>query len=283
MTDMKAVYYVATALVGAVMFWAGLAVRPLIDSPGQQETVMQMEEASAPGDAMNIQQAELSAEELAARGYLSAEALDVRIDDGEVQWFDGVIWHGVASVEEMAKEDKFYVAQEIFREFEEQLKQREADSTAEGSDSSQGETLSIVQREEPKPTAKPQSTKPTVTEPVTVPTVIPVLEPQPTPASESNGGGGGGSQPSAPAPDSGNSGSGGGNSGGGDGGSSGSGGGDGGSSGSGGGDGGSSDPGSGDSGSSGGGDTGSGDAGGSDSGSSDTGDGENMEWSDDYL
>ena len=268
MTDMKAVYYVATALVGAVMFWAGLAVRPLIDSPGQQETVMQMEEASAPGDAMNIQQAELSAEELAARGYLSAEALDVRIDDGEVQWFDGVIWHGVASVEEMAKEDKFYVAQEDFREFEEQLKQREADSAAEGSDSSQGETLSIGQREEPKPTAKPQSTKPAVTETVTVPIVIPVLEPQPTPAPESNGGGGGGSQPSAPAPDSGNSGSGGGNSGGGDGGSS--------------------DPGSGDSGSSGGGDTGSGNAGGSDegggdSGGSDTGDGENMEWSDDYL
>lgn len=269
MTGMKAVYYVATALVGVVMFWAGFAVRPLIDAQKQQETVVQQEttvqqgEVLAQGEAMDIQQAELSAKELAAQGYISAEALDVRIDDGEVQWFDGVAWHGVASVEEMAKEDKFYAAQEVFREFEEQLKQqKEADRAAEESAAGQSGTLSIGQKEEPRPTAKPQSTKPQSTSPTVTapsPVVPPVLEPQPMPVPDN----------SVTAPDSGNSGSGGGNSGSGDGGNS----------GSGSGDGGNSDPGSGDGGDSGsGGDTGSGDSGGSD-----TGDGENMEWSEDYL
>lgn len=272
---MKAVYYVATALVGVVMFGAGLLVRPALGPWDQQET------AAVPEEEAKAQQTEQSLEELMAQGYVSADALKVRIDDGEVQWFDGVMWHAAASVEEMTKEDKFYGAQESFRQFEEQLKQQEADRAKEDTVSGQEVALTIGEKEEPKPTAKPAPTKPAVTAPVSAPVVTPVLEPvvTPAPAPESNGGGD--SQPSAPAPDSGNSGSDGGNSGGGDIGNSG----DGGNSGSGGGDTGNSGDGGGSS--SGGGDTGSGDSGGDqgggDSGGSDTGDGENMEWSDDYL
>lgn len=265
---MKAVYFVATALVGVVMFGAGLLVRPALGPWEQQEAT------AAPEEEVKVQQTEPIHGRTLAQGYLSAEALKVRVDDGEVQWYDGVMWHTVASVEEMTKEDKFYGAQEAFQEFEEQLKQQEADRAEAENVSGQEVPLTIGEKEEPKPTEKPKPTRPAVTEPAPAPVVVPVITPVPTPAPENNGGGG--SQPSAPAPDSGSNGSDGGNSGGGD-------------SGSGSGDGGNSGSGSGDSGSSGsGGDTGSGDSGsgdqgGSDSGGSETGDGENMEWTDDYL
>lgn len=282
---MKAVYFVATALVGVVMFWVGFQLRPVLDPREQQEV------AAVPEDeSVEVQQTEQSAAELAAQGYLPLEELTVRIDDGDVQWFDGTMWHTVASMEELAKEDKFYVAQEGFLEFEEQMKQQREERRAEQeSPEERGETLMVGQKETPKPVEKPRPTKPAATasaeEPVSAPG---------TPSE--SGGNGGGSNPGGG--DSGNSGggnpsggnsgnSGGGNPSGGDSGNSGgnSGGGDSGNSGGGnpGGNGGEVNPGgdsgnTSDSGSTGdGGNAGSGDSGG------DTGDGENMEWSDDYL
>ena len=251
---MKAVYYVATAFVGVAMFWIGYQVRPSLDSWGKQETIAEPE-----GENVEVQQAEQSVEELAARGYLSAEELKVRIDDGEVQWFDGVMWHTAASVEELAREDKFYAAQEGFQELEEQLKQQWEDRRAEQESAvERGETLLVGQKEQPKPTEKPKPTRPTVTAPAPEPVIVPELVPEPTAAPENSGGGNSGG---------GNSGGGGGNSGGGN-----SGGGDSGNTGD------SSNPGGGDSGNTG----DNGNSGGGDNGG-DTGDGENMEWSDDYL
>ena len=241
---MKIGYIVATTMVGGVMFAAGLLARPLLwPEERQQDAVAQTE-----GSIVEVQHAEILSEDLAAAGYLSVEELKVRIDDGEVQWFDGMIWHTVSSVEEMQKEDKFYLAQEAFRLFEEQMRQQGAESDMEESEINQAGTLSVGQKKEPKPAEKPKPTKPVVTEPV----IDPSLQ-LPIPAPDNIG------QPSSP-DSGGNSGGnfGGGSSGGGDGGSSGSGGGDGGNSGSDGGDSGS-------------------------SGGGDTGDGENMEWSDDYL
>lgn len=273
------------------MFWVGFQVRPVLDPWEQQEV------AAVPGDeSVEVQQTEQSAVDLAAQGYLSLEELTVRIDDGDVQWFDGVMWHTVAPVEELAKEDKFYAAQEGVRELEEQLKQQREDRRAEQeSVAERGETLLVGQKEDPKPTEKPKPTKPTVTAPA--PVIVPELVPEPTAAPENSGGGnsGGGN--------SGGGNSGGGNSGGGDGGNSGggnSGGGDGGNTGDSGNSGGGDSGNTGDSGNSGGGDSGntgdSGNSGGGDSGNTgdsgnsgggdsggDTGDGENMEWSDDYL
>lgn len=261
------------------MFWVGFQVRPVLDPWEQQEV------AAVPGDeSVEVQQTEQSAVDLAAQGYLSLEELTVRIDDGDVQWFDGVMWHTVAPVEELAKEDKFYAAQEGVRELEEQLKQQREDRRAEQeSVAERGETLLVGQKEDPKPTEKPKPTKPTVTAPAPAPVIVPELVPEPTAAPENSGGGnsGGGN--------SGGGNSGGGNSGGGDGGNSGggnSGGGDGGNTGDSGNSGGGDSGNTGDSGNSGGGDSGntgdSGNSGGGDNGG-DTGDGENMEWSDDYL
>lgn len=267
---MKAVYFVATALVGVVMFWVGFQLRPVLDPWEQQEV------AAVPEDeSVEVQQTEQSAAELAAQGYLPLEELTVRIDDGDVQWFDGTMWHTVASMEELAKEDKFYVAQEDFLEFEEQLKQQWEDSRAEQeSPEEREETLLVGQKEIPKPVEKPKPTKPAETAPAEE-TVSPPVAPSDgggNSGGDSNpgGGNGGGGNPSGG--DSGNSGGGnpsGGNSGGGDSGNSG---GD-----NSGGNGGEVNPG-GDSGNT----SDSGNAGSGDSGG-DTGDGENMEWSDDYL
>ena len=286
---MKAVYFAATALVGAVMFWVGFQARPVLDPWEQQEV------AAVPGDeSVEVQQTEQPAVDLAAQGYLSLEELTVRIDDGDVQWFDGVMWHTVAPVEELAKEDKFYATQEGVRELEEQLKQQREDRRAEQeSVAERGETLLVGQKEEPKPTEKPKPTKPAVTAPVSQPVTVPELVPEPTAAPENSGGGnsGGGNSGGGGGNtgNSGNSGGGGGNSGnsgnsgGGDSGNTGNS--SGGDSGNTGDSGNSSGGDSGNSGSSGGGDSGNtgdnGNSGGGDSG--DTGDGENMEWSDDYL
>lgn len=263
------------------MFWVGFQVRPVLDPWEQQEV------AAVPGDeSVEVQQTEQSAVDLAAQGYLSLEELTVRIDDGDVQWFDGVMWHTVAPVEELAKEDKFYAAQEGVRELEEQLKQQREDRRAEQeSVAERGETLLVGQKEDPKPTEKPKPTKPTVTAPA--PVIVPELVPEPTAAPENSGGGNSGGGNSGGG---GGGNSGGGNSGGGDGGntedSGNSGGGDSGNTGDSGNSGGGDNGNTGDSGNSGGGDSGntgdSGNSGGGDNGG-DTGDGENMEWSDDYL
>lgn len=257
---MKAVYFAATALVGVVMFWVGFQLRPVLNPWEQQEVAAMPEDES-----VEVQQTEQSAAELAAQGYLPLEELTVRIDDGEVQWFDGVIWHTVAPVEDLAKEDKFYAAQEGFQELEEQLKQQWEDRRAEQESAvERGETLLVGQKEDPKPTEKPKPTKPTVTAPVPEPVIVPELVPEPTAAPENSGGGNSG-------------GGGGGNSGGGN-----SGGGDSGNTGDGGNSGGGDSGNTGDSGNSGGGDSGNTEDSGN-SGGGDTGDGENMEWSDDYL
>jgi len=258
---MKRIYFLATLLFGAVTFGAGLPEGTLIQPLAQQAADQQ-------DMAEDTQLRELSARELAAQGYVSVDALKIRIDDGEVQWYDGVMWHTVATVEEMEKEDKFYVAQEAFQEFEEQLKQQqETEKAMQQSTGEQEQILLVGQKKDPKPAEKPKPTKPTVTAPVSDPAVIPMPIPDPTPQPVGGGDNGGGNSGGG---DSGNSG--GGNSGGGDSGNSGGG-----------------NSGGGDSGNSGGGDSGGGDSGntgGGDSGSSggtESGDGENMEWSDDYL
>lgn len=242
---MKAVYFVVTALVGVVMFWVGFQLRPVLDPWEQQEVAAVLEDES-----VEVQQTEQAAAELAAQGYLPLEELTVRIDDGDVQWFDGTMWHTVASMEELAKEDKFCMAQEDFLEFEEQLKQQWENRRAEQESSEEwGETLLVGQKVEPKPTEKP---KPTVTAPG--PVTAPGSVPGPAAAPESNDSNSGGDNSGGGGGNTGDSGnSGGGNSGGGN-------------------------PGS-----DAGGNTGSdSDTGNNDSGG-DTGDGENMEWSDDYL
>ena len=168
-------------MFGAATFVVGFLLRPVV-WPGQA----QQETAAEPDAVVEPPQQELNAEELAARGYISLETLKVRIDDGEIQWYDGTVWHTAATVEKMEKEDKFYVAEEDFRNFEEQMKQQlEGRRAEQESVGEQGETLLVGQKVEPKPTEKPKSDKPAVTTPVTVP----VFVPEPTAPPENNVGG----------------------------------------------------------------------------------------------
>ncbi|MCM1120321.1 MAG: hypothetical protein NC543_13285 [bacterium] len=261
---MEKVYYAVTILIGMAAFGTGLMVRPLI-WPVEQQVAAELERQDS---EIMAEQQELSARELSAQGYLSAETLQVRIDDGEVQWYDGTIWHTVAAVEDMEKEDKFYAAQERLQEFEEQLKQEleSRENQQEGLEP-QEDILKVGQKQETKPAEKP---KPAVREPVSTPATNPVPEPTPTPEGGGNSAGDGGSSGG------GNSAGDGGNSGSdnptGDGGSSG-----GGNPAGGGGDSGGGNP-AGD-----GGNSGSDNPAGDGGSSGDTGDGENMEWSDDYL
>ena len=41
--------------------------------------------------------------------YLSPDMIQVRVDDGQVQWHDGTLWHTVCSVEELIEKDRFTV------------------------------------------------------------------------------------------------------------------------------------------------------------------------------
>lgn len=183
---MEKVYYVVTILIGAAAFGAGLMVRPLI-WPVEQQVAAELEQQDS---ELEIQHQELSARELSAQGYLSVETLQVRIDDGEVQWYDGMMWHTVAAVEDMEKEDKFYIAQERLQEFEEQLKQelQSWENQQEGIEP-QEDILKVGQKQETKPTEKP---KPAVREPVSTTATDPVPEPTPAPESGGNSAGNGG-------------------------------------------------------------------------------------------
>lgn len=112
------------------------------------------------GQVVVQQEQSLTQEELLAQGYLSADILKVRINDGYVEWYDGALWHMAASVEELQKEDTFYMAQAEFETFMEQLKQENAGQ--------QGGSLQIEAGEEdtqlligekdapPKPTETPK-------------------------------------------------------------------------------------------------------------------------------
>lgn len=232
-------------LAGAAMFAAGFLVRTAWDGyKDEQEALAAMNQEAAEEEAM-ARQGGQEAPEATAGEYLEADMVQVRIEDGQVQWFDGRLWHGVASVEELQRKDRFYLAEEAFREFDEQLRQekaaaRQAEAAGE-SDGEASEALSVGVKETPKPVQRPQSTS-APQAPVEVPVPAEGSVDSGGSSGGGNSGGGnsvggnsGGEAPVAPPPveepsDSGNSG----------------------------------------------GDSG-GDAG------SDTGDGENMEWSDDYL
>lgn len=134
---------------------------------GAGAVVMSGEGRQAPADSGQIvvrQEQDMTQEELLAQGYLSADILKVRIHDGDVEWYDGTLWHVAASVEELQKEDTFYMAQAEFEKFMEQLKQeKEGQQTGNlQGESGEGDSQVLVGEKDapPKPTTtpKPQST-----------------------------------------------------------------------------------------------------------------------------
>lgn len=187
-----------TVIVGIAMFGAGFLARMVWDRQEKEQNdlaIAALEQELAEAK----QEREITPQILEQGGYLPAEALRVRVDDGRVQWYDGQIWHDVAAVEELEKEDRFYLAGENFAAFDEQLRQESvAKRQEEAVALSENEDIVVGQKEVPKPTARP---KPAVTpqQPATTPEPEPEPEVAP-PASSGGGGGGGGGGSVAPPP-----------------------------------------------------------------------------------
>lgn len=168
---------IITAVTGVLMFIAGFLTRMVFGNMKEA----QMADTLAVG--VKEGQITMSRQEMASEGYISTDTLKVRINDGDVQWYDGTLWHTAASVEELEKEDIFVIAQADFEEFMEQLKQEklEAEGQQEGSGEngmgSEDSQLLIGVKETPKPTTKPQ-TQPSVQQPAqTAVTQTPVSQP----------------------------------------------------------------------------------------------------------
>lgn len=238
------------AATGIVMFAAGFLARTVWGAGEGQEPPSEEQAAENP---VEERKEEIEPE---APGYVMADKIRVRIEDNQVQWYDGRIWHSVASVGELEKEDRYYLAEEGFRAFDEQLMQEKAAKRQEEAGGEAPKALSVGVKETPKPAAKPQATVPQA------PAEIPgqVAPPVDNGGNDSGSGGGndGGGNPGNQNPGAGSGGasSGGTGSGGINSGEAGSG-------------GGAVDPPPADV--------------PADTGGGDTGDGENMEWSDDYL
>lgn len=161
-----------TTVVGAVMFITGFLARMIFIDMKKAQSVEPIEGELQPEQiSFGLQ------EELTAGESISVDTLKVRINDGDVQWYDGILWHTVASVEELEKEDSFVIAQANFEEFMEQLKQEklEAQGQQEGSGGNGvdmgNEQLLIGAKETPRSTTKPQ-TQPSVRQPASVQTPV---------------------------------------------------------------------------------------------------------------
>lgn len=163
----------ATILVSVFAFSAGFLLRPVWDKSsmvsiqtgsGTEQNYQSGNSSSpSPGQLLS-QEADVSSDETCQKeNTIPADSIQVRIDDGQVQWYDGTVWHTVAAVEELAGKDKFYLALESFEAFSQELRQEKADNPPQfGSDDAfmNGNDLSVGKKETPKPTPKPATTPP---------------------------------------------------------------------------------------------------------------------------
>ncbi len=101
----------------------------------------------------------------------ASNAPQIRIYDGEIQWWNGQSWQSMGSVSQHQKEDPFYV-------YEQQREQESADdSTAEGLD---WDNISVPKPKSSKPTSTPAQ-QPSVQTPAPTPTPTPTPTPEPEP------------------------------------------------------------------------------------------------------
>lgn len=166
---MKGTHTAITILVGMTMFAAGFLLRAAWDdslsesvqtgsrtsqtaqgSPSSSRSYLIAQESMASSDSSSEQE-----------DTLTADMIQVRIDDGEVQWYDGTLWHSVASVEELSGEDRFYLALEPFLTFSEELRQeKEGEQTVswqEGTFMAEDSGIFVGKKETPKPKTTPKS------------------------------------------------------------------------------------------------------------------------------
>ena len=142
-----------TAAVGAVTFLMGILVGTALNGYGQGRENAEVPES----ERETVEQSEvMTPERLAAEGYLTAEVIRVRVEDGQVQWYDGRLWNHVASVEELERQDRFFLAGEEFEAFEEELRQERAAGRQEII--RQDETPVLVGQKETPKTTRPNTT-----------------------------------------------------------------------------------------------------------------------------
>ena len=191
---------VLTVAVGVSMFAAGFLVRAawdhaaVISSGGGTQDEYLTQGGQIDGQGQTLVQTPQGGQEqgvLTGDGKetgLVPEEIKVRIDDGEVQWFDGTLWHTVAAVEDLVAEDRFCKAEEAFLAFTEQLIQEKVQEQAQVSQEQdtllQEEGPEVGQKPTPKPTPKPpkkpeqQEPAPDAEEPVeTPPPSVPAAPP----------------------------------------------------------------------------------------------------------
>lgn len=167
------------------LFVAGFLVRMIWDGyADKQAAIAARVEAEAAMEERQALENKLAALEAIVGGYLEADVIQVRIEDGQVQWYDGRLWHEAASVKEMEREDKFYMAGESFQAFDEQLRQEKVAKRQEEAIGAEAlQELSVGAKETPKPTSRPKVTVPQ--EPVATPE--PEVQPETPPVSSGGG------------------------------------------------------------------------------------------------
>ena len=159
---------------------------------------------------------------MTAEDTATAEGTDVtaqvRIYDGEVQWFDGKSWISAGSVEELEKQDPFVAYEEnrVGTAAENNTGSITGNAATSGDGQNADKNTGSIQQATPTPTAKPATTKPAANKPAATP--APTAAPTPAPAQSNNdsGSSGGGSSDSGSSDSGSDSGSTGGDSGGND-------------------------------------------------------------------
>lgn len=142
-----------TAAVGVVTFLMGILVGTALNGYGQSRESGEVPEL----ESETVEQSDvMTPEQLAAEGYLAADVIRVRVEDGQVQWYDGRLWNQVSSVEELEKQDRFSLAEDAFKAFEEELRQEKAAGREKIIGEEQG-TILVGQKETPK-TTRPNTT-----------------------------------------------------------------------------------------------------------------------------
>ncbi|MCM1024982.1 MAG: hypothetical protein NC432_00980 [Roseburia sp.] len=167
-----------TIFVEIIAFAAGFLLRPVWNAStadevqtgsGTGQIYQSGNESPSQGQILSQETGSSTIEPVKAENTIPADNVQVRVDDGLIQWYDGTIWHTVATVEELSQEDKFNQALEAFQIFSQELQQEKAETPSQSQQTGtfwdKDGGLSVGKKETPKATPKPAATPPAAEEP----------------------------------------------------------------------------------------------------------------------
>lgn len=126
---------------------------------------------------------------------LSADVIQVRVDDGQIQWHDGTLWHTAGSVEELMEKDRFVVAQDAFLAYVDEARRLEEELLQAHREQTGGRSPNVGQKEVPKTQVRPQTQTSAAPQ-----EVAPTPSPEPAAPPEESWGGGEPDPPAQPDP-----------------------------------------------------------------------------------